>query len=64
MYKLWARSRETKQYILLMTFDDPRQFDYLIDQVDAALYEEALILYDENRVARYKEFGENRKLSL
>lgn len=47
-----------------MTFDDPRQFDYLIDQVDASLYEEVLILYDENRVARYKELGKNRKLSL
>lgn len=55
MYELWARSRETKREYKLKTFDDERQFDFYLDQVDKDIYEWAMIM-ENNRCIRFQEY--------
>lgn len=55
MYELWARSRTLMKYMFITSFDDPRQFDFMMDQVDRDEYSEAMILRGQD-LMRYQEF--------
>ena len=46
-YELWARSRETKVYEWIQSFQDESQFYYMLDLVDSELYSEAMIVQTE-----------------
>lgn len=63
MFTLTARLREDNQYYDLATFDDLRQFDYYIDQVDQELYSEAMILENTYPMPTLKKYVEFRPLS-
>ncbi len=61
MYELKARNRITTKYELLRTFEDERQFHYMIDQVDREKYSEAMILRGQER-EMYVEFKQKVKI--
>ena len=53
-YELWARSRETKVYEWIQSFQDESQFYYMLDLVDQSLYSEAMIVQTEwKQMPRY-----------
>ena len=56
MFELWAKERSTKKDYCLKRFDDERQFDYYLDQVDGDIYEWAMITIGHSQCIRYKEF--------
>lgn len=62
MYELKGRNRKTKKYDKLRTFEDKRQFHYMIDQVDESKYSEAMILNETGGVEMYVELKQPKTL--
>ncbi len=62
MYELKGRNRTTKRYDKLKTFEDKKQFHYMLDQVDKSKYSEAMILNDSGGVEMYIEIKEPQKV--
>lgn len=62
MYILTARERLTNRWIDLKSFDDCRQFDFMLGQVDQKIYSEAMIILDSKpfpTCEKYVEFPEH-----
>lgn len=62
MFELWARKRPVdgmnKQFELIITFDDYNYRFTALDFIDRNIYQEALIVNEEQRCIMYVEFEE------
>ena len=67
-YELWGRSRETKVYEFIDSFEDEKQKFFMLDKVDKEVYYEAMItMTNFNKMPvciMYKEFDKEKRLSL